>query len=226
MIPRSQDKEMLDVMTPPIGELRKAMRHMAWTNRVFLNNWLIGCYVKKLIGKASKASILDIGTGIADIPKYLVEKLNRKDRIIIATGIDIDPQVLALAREYVGNASGVTILEKPLEEIPDHQFTVAVMSQMLHHLNPEEAVAMLRTAHAKVTNGVIISDFIRSRFNYYLAKWSIALTFGSKFNKSDGPLSILRSYTDNEIKQMLHQAGINKYEIKNYLIRKIVIIYK
>jgi 2-polyprenyl-3-methyl-5-hydroxy-6-metoxy-1,4-benzoquinol methylase len=226
MIPRSQDKEMLDAMTPPIGELRKAMHHIAWTNRVFLNNWLIGCYVKKLIGHASKASVLDIGTGIADIPKYLVQKLNKKDRVVIATGIDIDQQVLTLAREYVEDTPSVTIIEKPLKEIADNQFTVAVMSQMLHHLTPEEAVAMLRTAHTKVTNGIIISDFIRSRFNYYLAKWSIALTFGSKFNKSDGPLSILRSYTDSEIKHMLHQAGINKYKIKNYLLRKIVIIYK
>jgi len=163
---------------------------------------------------------------MADIPKYLVENLNNKDRHVTATGIDIDKHVLVLVREYVGNTPGITIIEKPLSEIASNDFTVAVMSQMLHHLSPDEAVIMLRGAYAKVTNGIIISNFIRSRFNYYLAKWSIALTSGSKFNKSDGPLSILRSYIDNEIRSMLFRAGIKNYKMRNYLVRKIVIIYK
>lgn len=226
MIPRSQEKELLDVTTPPLDELRGAMTHMAWTNRVFLNNWLIARYVKKLIKNLPGATILDIGTGMADIPKYLVEKLHSEDQTITATGIDIDPQVLTLADEYVGKTYGVTILEKPLSDIENNSFTVATMSQMLHHLTPDEAVEMLKEAMSKVTHGIIISDFIRTRLNYNLTKMAIRLTRPNKFNVHDGPLSVLRSYTDKEIKNILQRAGIQKYTIRNFFIRKIVIIYK
>ena len=224
MIPRSQEKELLDIETPPIDELRHSLRNIETTNRLFLNNWLIKHFVKQLTAREHEVRILDIGTGIADIPKFLVQKLNSPNRRVTATGIDINPSVVALARENIKNSPGISVLE--ITDIANERFTVAIMSLILHHLSPDEAVDMLRETFRKVRAGIIISDFIRSPFNYYLAKWSIAITSPSRFNLHDGPLSVLRSYSDDEITAILGKAGIKKFKIRNFLIRKIVAIYK
>jgi ubiquinone/menaquinone biosynthesis C-methylase UbiE len=221
MISRSQKKELLDIATPPPEQLRAALLHLKKTNRIFLNDWLIARYVKQLITSEPSASVIDIGTGLADIPEYLTEKLNVK-----ATGIDLNPTVTQLAQEYIGTNPKVRVETKPLEQFADNEFTVAVMSQMLHHLTPEEAVDIFQTALRKVTHGVIVSDLIRNHFSYYLTKWGIALTQPNRFNKTDGPLSVLRSYNDSEIQEIFRQAEITKYKIHNFIFRKIIVIYK
>ena len=138
----------------------------------------------------------------------------------------MNPDVLILARETNQGEPDVNIQQMSLQDVEDGQFTAAVMSQMLHHLSPAEAVNMLNTTMRKVSTGIIISDFIRSKLNYYLAKLAISLTNPTRFNLIDGPLSILRSYTDQEIAQIMKEAGITKYKIYNFLLRKIIVIKK
>ena len=84
MIPRSQQKELLDTVKPPLAELRKAMEHIKKTNRLFLNNFLIYCFVKKLVQNQPEVKILDIGTGIGDIPNYLAKQFRKDHQAIRA----------------------------------------------------------------------------------------------------------------------------------------------
>lgn len=225
MIARSLKKEILDETVLPRDEHLMVVRRLAWFNVVFGNDWLVYYFVRKLVGSRISASILDVGTGIADLPRYLVRRFRERGMVAQITGIDISAQVIDLTLVDVGQNRAITLDTTALVDTVG-EYDIVIASQMLHHLTPAEAVEFFRTAYEKAAVGVVVSDLIRSRFNYWLVKLMMYVTFTDKYNRHDGPLSVLRAYTSSEIREMLGQAGISNFKIYNFLFRKIIIISK
>lgn len=201
----------LDVLAGNLADLGRI-------NRRFGGVTLSRRAVEALLGggdqiEAGPVRLVDIGTGGADIPLALMKAWRRRGGRLVVTAIDSRSEVLqaAVTAEPAIQAEADLRLE-PGDGLdlpyPDHAFDIAHASLVLHHLEPEEAIALLREMNRVASRGVVINDLSRGWLSW-LGAWLVlhAIT-RNRFTLHDGPLSVRRAYTVGEARQLLGRAGL------------------
>ena len=99
--PRSRRPEILDRASHRYEEIAPALRDIGRVNR-----WLGGSasLVRPILDLAARErlreiSVLDVGTGGADVPRSLLEAARRRGLAASAVGVDLDPLVMRFAAE-------------------------------------------------------------------------------------------------------------------------------
>ena len=90
----------------------------------------------------------------------------------------------------------------------DGAFDVAHASMVVHHLDPDDAVAFLRELRRVARRGLVVNDLVRGRLNWLGAWLLIHATATSRFTRHDGPLSVRRAYTRPELLDLVAAAGL------------------
>jgi ubiquinone/menaquinone biosynthesis C-methylase UbiE len=161
---------------------------------------------------AEALSVLDVGTGAADIPLVLVRAPGPWQSIRV-TAVDSRPEVIAAARRVSpeldrNGAVELAIADGRSLPYADGEFDVAHASMVLHHLEPPEAVRFLRELGRVARLGVVLNDLARGLVPW-LGAWLLlhALT-RNRYTRHDGPLSVRRAYTAAEARALLQDAGL------------------
>lgn len=158
-------------------------------------------------------SLLDVGTGAADIPLALMERARDRGRPLRVVGLDSRPEVLAAAAildPALTARDGLELHVGDGRTLPfdDRAFDIAHSSMVIHHLEPADAVALLREMARVARQGVIVNDLARSR-PAFVGAWLLAhLATRNRFTRNDGPLSVRRAYTPDELAVLLERAGL------------------
>jgi len=158
-------------------------------------------------------TILDVGTGGADIPMTLLARARAAGRPLAIAATDSRPEILAAARRVrpaIDRAKGLElgVADGRRLPYPDRSFDVAHASMVTHHLEPDEVVAFLRELRRVARRGVVVNDLVRGR-HFWLGGWLIVHVIGtSPYTRHDGPLSVRRAYSRTELRAMLAVAGL------------------
>jgi len=90
---------------------------------------------------------------------------------------------------------------------PDGSFDIAHTSLVVHHLGPGDAVVLLREMLRVARSGIVVNDLDRS-WPTWLGAWLLAHTVArSRYTRHDGPLSVRRAYTRDEMTDLIREAG-------------------
>jgi hypothetical protein len=91
---------------------------------------------------------------------------------------------------------------------PDASFGVGHTSMVVHHLGAEDAVAFLRELRRVSRLGIVVNDLARGR-HFWIGAWLLAHTVAaSPYTRNDGPLSVRRAWTRDEMVELLGGAGL------------------
>ena len=183
-----------------------------------INRWLGGVRlsadaIDALAAHREQMTMLDVGTGGADIPLALLARADKRGRALAVVGIDSRPEVLAaavVARPVVGATPGLELHVGDGRSLPyaDGSFDVVHTSMVIHHLPPGEAVLLLREMGRVARLGVVVNDLDRSRLGWTGA-WLLGhLLTRNRYTRQDAPLSVLRSYRADEMKRLMRAAGL------------------
>ena len=158
-------------------------------------------------------TVLDVGTGGADIPVALLAAARAESRPLTVTAVDSRPEVLAAARAArpaIGRIAGLELAVADGRSLPwaDGAFDVAHASLVVHHLEPEEAVAFLRELRRVARAGVVVNDLIRGRLVWAGTWLAVNALARSRYTRHDGPLSVRRAYSRGELNELLATAGL------------------
>jgi SAM-dependent methyltransferase len=205
--------ELLDGPLDDPAALEANLRDLARINHMTGGTRLSVRAIDALGGLGDLASILDVGTGAADIPLALLAQARVAGRLLSITATDSRPEILAAARRAqpaIERAAGLemAIADGRALPYPDAAFDVAHTSLVLHHLAPDEAVAFLRELRRVARRGIVVNDLIRGRL-FWIGGW--LLIHGmlmSRYTRNDGPLSVRRAYTRPEMFGLLTAAGL------------------
>ena len=159
------------------------------------------------------ATILDVGTGAADIPAVLLVDARRRGVPLEVTATDSRQEVLdaaLAARPELARLPGLTFRLADGRGLldPDVSFDVGHASLVLHHLDEDDAVAFLRELRRVSRLGIVVNDLDRSRW-FWLGAWLVTHTLAaSRYTRHDGPLSVRRAWTRGETIALLRRAGL------------------
>jgi ubiquinone/menaquinone biosynthesis C-methylase UbiE len=205
--------ELLDGPLDDQAALVGNLRDLGRINRRLGGLGLTATAIEALAAHRDELTLLDIGTGAADIPLGLIARARRRGRRLHAVGIDSRPEVLAAAvrlRPAIATEDGLELHvgDGRALRYADRSFDVAHASLVLHHLDPLEAVTLLGEMRRVARLGVVINDLERSRLGW-VGAWLIGhLLTGNRLTRHDAPLSVRRAYRATEMAAMLRSVGL------------------
>lgn len=212
--------EMLD-RPAPAADLSECLHDVARLNGLFGGRRVTLVHVRRLLRRVPRdrvATVLDVGTGSADVPRALVRWARRTGRRIRVLALDRDAATLGVGRRASRDYPEIALVQGDALALPLRPWSVDVVisALTLHHLEPAAAAACLAAMDGAARVGFVVNDLFRSRPAYALVWIATRLLARNRMSRHDGPLSVLRAYTPREVRGLCARAGLSGVRVRRY----------
>jgi 2-polyprenyl-3-methyl-5-hydroxy-6-metoxy-1,4-benzoquinol methylase len=221
--------ELMDTTPLSAEELDHTLRFLERSNKYLGGYGLVFGYLDAWLARrpARSLSILDVGTGGGDLPVALVLWGRRRGVRVRAVGLDSDPAIAAWARRRVAGEygdAGVEIRQATLEETvrSGQRFDFVTASLVLHHVPESGLVPFLRALDAVAQRGVIVSDLSRDAASW-LGAWLVTAVAGNRITRHDGPVSVRRAFTPEELRALAAEAGLPYLSARRHALFRLAL---
>ena len=202
--PRKRGIEILDSPDVDPELVKRSLADVVRANTLFGGASSALDEVREALRKVPRAAtLLDVGTGLGDIPCRAREEAHRTGVELTTIGLDSAPELASASRASVDFSVCADALHLPFA---DHSIDIVMCSQVLHHFAGGEAAELLREMDRVARASVIVSDIRRSwiaAVGLWLA--SFPLRFHA-VSRHDGVVSVLRGFTPRELEDTVHEA--------------------
>lgn len=210
---RGSGAELMDAPEVDRAELARSLRDLRGVNRWLGGTRVVLRHLRGMIDRlgTEQCTVLDVATGSGDIPLKVARWARREGLRVRITATDLHPQTLALARAHTASEPYVTVESADALALPyrDHSFDFVLCSTALHHFEGDEPVRVLRELDRVARWGVVVNDLARSRAALLGARILAATVWRTHpVTRHDGPLSVRRSFTPDELLELAREAGI------------------
>jgi 2-polyprenyl-3-methyl-5-hydroxy-6-metoxy-1,4-benzoquinol methylase len=149
------------------------------------------------------AMLLDVGTGLADIPRQGASAAAARGTRLATIGVDVSWALLSAAREQTSYMVCADARALPFR---DRSVDVAMCSQILHHFEERDAEDVVRELDRVARRAVIVADLRRS---WLAAAGFWLVSFPLRFHpvtRHDGVVSVMRGFTTTELRRIVRAA--------------------
>jgi SAM-dependent methyltransferase len=207
---RQRGFEYLDdpELAPAIAE--RSLHDVALANKLFGGTRAVLAEVQPVCVEARREglthlSLLDVGTGLADIP-VSIGRLARKFGIAITpVGLEASRALARVAHKRIETAIAGDGRALPFA---DSSVDIVTCSQVLHHFTDADAQRLLGEC-SRVARRVVIVGELRRSWMAMALLWLVS--FPLRFHpisRHDGMASIRRGFTARELEQVVRTAGV------------------
>ncbi len=226
---RAGGLELLDAGSHDQRELLSSLAEMARVNR-----WLGGNRaIRRHLGECARSvaadeplRVLDVGTGRADLPLFIARALGSRPDVRVY-GLDLQRQIVRIAHDACHASPRVEILAGDALALPfkTDAVDVVVSSLTLHHFDDDAAVAAVTEMARVAKRRVIVTDLERHRVNYAGAQ-VLASTLWRRdpYARNDGPLSVLRAFTREELARIGRSAGLARVRVFRHFPYRLALV--
>lgn len=222
---RSRARERLDEPGQDPAVLERSLEHVAGVNRFLGGRRALLDAVASAAADSRELRVLDLGTGSADLARALVDWGRRSRRRVTVTATDVHDAMLGFARSRCAAYPEIDLERADARALAfdDDSFDVVTASMMLHHLEDEDALVALREMARVCRDAVIVNELERC-VPGYLGALSLALTVWSRnpITRHDGPLSVRRAYTPQELDALMRRAGLRQVRVRRRWAFRVV----
>jgi len=205
--------EILDRPGTDPDVILRAMSDLMLSNRLFGGAAAVIAELRALAPSLPRCTLLlDVGTGMGDIPALARRIAAQHDVTLRTIGLDIDETLTHAAARRTSHAVRGDALRLPFA---DKSVDVVICSQVLHHFFDGDESRLLQELDRVARVRVIIGDLQRSRIAVPLF-WGAAMALGyHRVSRHDGLVSIGRGFTTSDLQAAIigalgHGACIRK----------------
>ena len=213
--------ELLDSDGWTQQEIKDSLRDIQMINRHFGGVRTMAALLSKVAEQTQRRSLswLDLGGAGGDLASATAKSLAKQ-------GMTVEPVVLDCAVTHLGGSYPVVCANALNLPFRDNSFDVVGSCLFLHHLEPEQIIQSVNEGLRVARYAVLINDMQRHPLLLALS-YAGAAIFHSHISRHDGPASVRRAYTPEEIKNMLRQSSAGRVELeKFFLFRLGVVVWK
>lgn len=160
------------------------------------------------------ATLLDVGTGLADIPRLAREHAGARGIALTVFGLDEAEAIVGVAGHVLDGGICADVRRLPFS---DGSVDVVTCSQLLHHFEDADIGAVVRELDRVAREWVVISDLRRSWLascGFWLLSWPLGF---HGVTRHDGALSVLRGFTADELARHVLGATGRRAEVRRRL---------
>jgi ubiquinone/menaquinone biosynthesis C-methylase UbiE len=142
--------------------------------------------------------------------------------------LDVRPEVLEIAARNLAGTNHVTLLQADARAIPlaDGEVDVAHASLLMHHFDPDDAIAALAEMRRVARLGVVINDLRRGVVPFALTAATVLALSRAAYTRHDGVLSARRAYTLAELDTLAARAGLKRAHRSGRLWPRVTTVYR
>jgi SAM-dependent methyltransferase len=219
--------ELMDLPNADPGELAHSLADLAWINRWLGGLRLIGGHLASLLeGTAAPIRILDVGTGYADVPREIARWGRRAGRSVEIEGIDHHGHIVRLARQASGPYPEIRIRQADAMALPypAGSFDIVLASLVLHHMEGEAQVRLLRELYRVAHRAVLVSDLRRGSWPFLLTWATCHVVSRNRLIHHDGPLSVRRGFLPEELVALARRAGWERAGVSRHVFFRLALV--
>ena len=190
----------------------RLVNRLAGDNRALKNTLLREIKAEDL----REFSVLDVGAGSGELLRTVARFARRSKRKARLCGLELNERSAQSILEESINFPEIDSIRGNALDLPfaDDAFDYAICSLFTHHFTDEAIVTILGEMSRVARRRIFIIDLHRHRAAYVLYKVFCAAFRISRLVREDGSLSILRSFTPEELESLGETANLKNPSIK------------
>lgn len=225
---RLYEEELLDAGAGTDEDVLDNLSDLRRVNRYLGGGRAVARALSPLIEdrSAHHRSLLDVGTGSADIPLGIAQELKSRGVELSLTGLDLSDRILRLLRSRLKINGQISLVRGDALMLPfaDSSFDFVTASLFLHHFREDDVVRLLREFGRVARRAVIVNDLVRDLVPYYFTRLAGPLLAKSFLTRNDGPVSVLRGFTTEEMAKMARRAGLAQYKVRRLFPYRLILV--
>ena len=223
---RSHEQEMMDLPIVSQELLAGELKNLRRFNRYLGGYRGVETAIAEIVRqhRLKHLSLLDVGTGSADIPGRIVRWCQRRAIGVSIVALDLDPLAAKLAVQRVKHCPEIAVVRGDAAHPPfaPGSFDIVLASQFLHHFSEEQIVALLKNWSRLARRAVIVSDLVRHPLAYYGVRLLTRLFTTNVMTLTDAPLSIKRAFTLSEWRELCRRAAPDGFRLMTVFPFRVV----
>lgn len=201
---RRRGIEYLDLPDVEPGVAERSIADVTVSNRLFGGTRAVLVEVAAAIpALGTTATLLDVGTGLGDIPAGARALAGRRGVDLRTIGLDAAEELVRASRRHGGYVVCGDAMRLPFAS---HSVDVVTCSQLLHHFTETDGDRLIRELDRVARVRVVISDLRRSYLaaaGFWAASWPLGF---HPVTRHDGVVSVMRGFTTAELRQLVSAA--------------------
>lgn len=212
---RRREREILDDPATDPAVRERSLRDVRRSNTLLGGTRAVLAALSRLLPSLHvETTLLDVGTGLADIPRAARSRAQRRGVTLTTFGVDAAESLL---RASDGTLDGSVCADVRRLPFGDASVDVVTCSQLLHHFEDVEIPPVLRELDRVARGHVIVSDLRRNWIaacGFWLVSWPLGF---HRVTRHDGCLSVLRGFTAEELSRHVLAATGRRAEVRRHL---------
>ena len=204
-LPQREKPELLDLHAGNLSEVRRSLGDIRRINTYLGGAKPVCDAVWELLGDAATATVLDIGTGNADILLRLEKQAQQRGVRLNLIGLDINARHLQIAREDTTEYENIELLGADAFALPlkNQSVDVVISTLFLHHFRPPQIRALLNEFSRVARVGWTMHDQVRDALPLWFFRVARPVLATSYLTRYDAVASIYRAYTPDEMREIV-----------------------
>ena len=211
----------MDRPQPVSAHLAVDLANLRRINRYFGSYALIRHFLRRWLRPGDTASILDLCTASADIPRFVVDWARRGHVSVRVVGVDFRESTLEIARRESRHYPEIDLVcANVLEFEPAETFDLVFCSLALHHFCDRDAELLLRRVRKFATRGLLVADIARSDLGV-VGIYALTVTLlREPMTRFDARLSMKRAFSVAELRALAARAGWESFGHRRFPVSR------
>ena len=219
--------ELMDLPNTDPAELAHTLADLAWINRWLGGLRLVRLHLAPFLHEtAGPIRILDVGTGDADVPRAIAQWGRSTGVSVDIEAIDHHAPIVQLARQASSSYPEVRIRQVDALALPypAGSFTIVLASLVLHHMEGEEQVGLLRELYRVARRAVLVNDLRRGNWAFLVTWAALHVVSRNRLIHHDGPVSVRRGFLPGELLSLAHRAGWERASVSQHVFFRLALV--
>jgi SAM-dependent methyltransferase len=217
-------KELIDSLQIDEKDLYKNLAEFELLNKLFGSNRVLFNGLNKIENKyefgatKKKIVIADIGCGAGDGLRFIQLWAQKRNISCELIGIDVNPAIIKYAQKASLGIPNLQffVLDANDASFQGMNFDIVCLNNVFHHFQNDEASNFLIKLKKETHFAILINDLKRHIIPYYTILGLTKVFNFSNLAKHDGPLSILKAFSHNELSAIFEKTKIHDFEVSDF----------
>src|SRR5256885_3730580 len=170
-------------------------------------------------------SVLDVGAGSGELLRVTAKWARETNRQASLAGLELNERSAQAILDESPDFGEISSVRANGFQLPfgDNSFDYVIQSLTLHHFDDAGAVKILREMARVARGGIFVIDLNRNPVAYLFYTTIGHLFLHNRLIREDGALSILKSFTPEEMEQIAKQAGLPNAKVEKHFPSRLVL---